>query len=114
MLSILYDTDQNGELATGELETNFEKDSRKLGFYRWWNSISYVEMPERQSKETFDRMWTALGEPESEWARLMSEAADESCRRNGTGPRIENHSTGHVEDMPEYYPGIEPKSQPVL
>ena len=113
MLSILYDTNQNGELATYELESNFEKDSRKLGYYRWWASISYVEMPREQSKETFDRMWTALGEPESEWARLMSEAADHACRY-GTGPRIENHSTGHVEDMPEYYPGIEVKSEPVL
>ena len=65
MLSILYDTNQNGELATYELESNFEKDSRKLGYYRWWASISYVEMPREQSKETFDRMWTALGEPES-------------------------------------------------
>ena len=54
-------------------------------------AVMEVEIPEEQAKETIDRMWKALGVPESDWARLTSDAADYSCSEHCQKSAIMDH-----------------------
>ena len=63
-------------------------------------AVKKVEIPEEQAKETVDRMWKALGVPESDWSRLTSEAADYSCSQQKS--EIMDHSTGEYIPLAPY------------